>query len=186
MATADSVQAHKLGPVVLELAEPLEVEAVEQDEDGAKVGKEVRVLRRGTTRKKTSIWVYIVAGFLGTALVVAIGAFVVALRFEGSKQNEVNARRMSAIHEGHEIIRPKCKTFKLDLCSSVGEEPDFEDMKHLLRLPDEEGIWHIEGFARFDVTYRDEPGVRRRATLYYKVNLKWSNKGWEVVSVSLD
>src|SRR5437773_1193920 len=84
-----------------------------RDEDEV-AGDEVRVLKPGTTRKGSSIWVYIIAGILGTGLVVGIGAFVAALRFEGRKQNEVDARRSSAIHEAHEIIRPKCKTFKLD------------------------------------------------------------------------
>jgi hypothetical protein len=104
----------------------------------------------------------------------------VGLHFESRKQNEVNARRMSAIHEAQEVIRLKCKTLRHGEFVSAGEEPRFGDLKDRL---DGDGIWHIEGFVRFDVIDREG---RMTTRMDYKVNLKWSNGGWEVVSVSLD
>jgi len=186
IATDDSVQANEPGPVVLELAEPLEVEAVEPDEDEVPAGDQVRVLKRGKAHKKTSIWVYITAGFLGTALVVAVGAFFVALRHERreemQKQAEFDARygnRQAAIQEAERVILAKYGK----LIAAAGDDhPSFSNKKADL---DDKGVWHLGGKVRvvemvgFDC---DRDAVWGRETLLYEVELKWTELSTKTAS----
>jgi predicted Zn finger-like uncharacterized protein len=165
IVTADCVQANKPEPVVLELVEPLDVEAVEQDEDEVPAGDEVRVLKRGKAHKGAPMWVYIVAGVLGTGL--AIGAFFVALRFQKQNGSE-SAADLEAKRVVMSYLKSHLELGSNDVVLFSSSEKNRNDRS---TFDTEFGEWICDG----DILVMSKSSKWMGRDLTYSVKLRWNH-----------